>query len=229
MRLEPPGDVGVLVCRVIIRDDMNVQPGRSRLVDLLEKVQPPAVGVGGGVKVRHFARCVVERGEECRGPVAGVVVRGRPDMADPEGEPRLGPFKRLALRLLVAAEHHGLVRGRQVKADNVPELRDEVRIVRHLEGLGQVRFDPAPVPDRAHGVPGDADGSGHAPRGVARASSGRRRGLGYDSLHRPFRNRCRPAPPGFLFEPGEAFRLETGSPFRNGYARCHHLPGGLPL
>lgn len=176
----------MLVGRVVVRDYVDVPPGRRRLVDSFKEVQPLAVGVGGGVKVCHFACGVVERGEKRCGPVARIVMSGRPDVADPEGKPRLGPLKRLALGLLVAAEHHSLLRGRQVKAGNIPELRGEVRIVRHLEGLGQVRFDLVPVPDRAHGVLGDANGSGHAPCGVARASGGRRCGLGYDPFHRPF-------------------------------------------
>lgn len=60
------------------------------------------------VIVDNPPREVVERGKKRRGPVSRVVVRLRADVADAQGKPWLRAFERLALRLLVAAEHDRL-------------------------------------------------------------------------------------------------------------------------
>ena len=73
--------------------------------------------------------------------MANVVVGGGLDMADAQGQTGLGTFQRLALRLLIAAQHQRLLRWVEIQADDVPELFLEMRIVRQLEGAGQMRFD----------------------------------------------------------------------------------------
>ena len=57
-----------------------------------------------------------------------------PVVADARIVPRISQ----ALRLLVHADHHGVLRGTQVQADDVADLRPELRVGEELEALGAV-------------------------------------------------------------------------------------------
>ena len=60
---------------------------------------------------------------------------------------RLGAVEGLDLALLVDTEHQRAIRRRHVKADNVADLVDEVRITGEFEGLGPVRLQAEGAPD----------------------------------------------------------------------------------
>lgn len=122
----------------------------------------------------------------------------RPDVPDAKRQPRLSALKRLALRLLVAAEDDGLLGRVQVEADDIPELRHELWILRHLERPGQMRLDVVPVPDRANGVLRNAYKCGHCTRAVPRVPRRRPCRFGYYAFAGLLVNPRLPAPPGLV-------------------------------
>jgi hypothetical protein len=63
----------------------------------------------------------------------------------------LGALERLHLGLLADAQHDGLLGRRQVQADDVPHLLDEVRVGGQLERVGPMRLEVERPPDAADG------------------------------------------------------------------------------
>jgi hypothetical protein len=84
----------------------------------------------------------VERGEQRRRPVPDVVVAVPLRLAGPHREHRLGAVVCLYLGRFVDAKHHNTLGRRQIQADDVAHLGDEIGISRELERLLAVRFQP---------------------------------------------------------------------------------------
>ncbi len=89
--------------------------------------------------------------------MADIVVGPGADMADAQGQVRLGPFQRLALALLVAAKHQRLVRRIEIEADHVPELGLEVRVAGQFESADQMGLDLIRRPNPLHACRRDPD------------------------------------------------------------------------
>ena len=77
---------------------------------------------------------------------------------------RLGAIERLALGLLVEAEHHRPLGRVHVEPDDVDELRLEVRVGRDLERVDLPRLELMIPPDPRHGVLADPVPRRHQPR-----------------------------------------------------------------
>ena len=105
-----------------------------------------------------------------RGAVALVVMGHRPAPTRLHRQRRLGAIERLALGLLVEAEHHRPLRRVQVQPDDVDELRLEVRVVRDLERVDLPRLELMVPPDPRHGVLADPVAGRHQPRRPMRRS-----------------------------------------------------------
>jgi len=99
----------------------------------------------------HLTGGDIQRGDEVEGAVANVVMRLSFRLPDVHREDRLRPLKRLDLRLLVEREHHGIRRRSHIQPDDVAHLFDELRVRRHLERVGEVRFETTRPPDAADG------------------------------------------------------------------------------
>ena len=226
---KPLCDVGMLMGRVVVGDDVDVEPGWRLLVDLLEEVEPFDVGVGLGITLKDIPRGIVEGGEQRCRSMARIVMRERLDVSDSQRKPRLSPLQCLTLRLLVAAEHDRLFRGREIQADDIPELGEKVRIIRNLERARQVGFDFVAVPNCAYRVLGNPDGAGHASRRVARAPRRRRGRLGDDALHGLRRNPRLSSTTGFLIQPHEPFIAVAIHPLLNRHAGRAQRLGCLAL
>ena len=84
-----------------------------------------AVGHGAG---RDLQGC-----EQCRGPVALVVVGGLLRQAGPDREDRLGAVERLDLGLLVHAQHDRVARRVQVQTDDIADLGLKLGVGGELE------------------------------------------------------------------------------------------------
>ena len=82
----------------------------------------------------------VERGEQRRRAVTYVVVGDAFDIAEAHRQHGLGALERLALTLLVDAQHQRMIGRVEVQPDDVADLLDEERIVRQLEALRAVRL-----------------------------------------------------------------------------------------
>ena len=98
----------------------------------------------------HLPGREVQGGVQARGAVSFVVVRGALGGAGEHWQDRPGAIKRLDLRLLIDCQDHGPLGRVQVQADDVTDLRDELRIARELPFLMQVRLEPERCPDVVH-------------------------------------------------------------------------------
>src|SRR5262249_7836289 len=148
---QPSFDFGVLVSGVIVGDEMDVESGRRLVIDGLEKGQPLLVAVTLGDAGDQFTVEVVQRGEQGERPVAEVVVGLGLDVADPQGQTRLGALERLALRFLIAAEDQSFLRRIEIEPDHIPELLLKLLVLGQLEGARQMRLDVVGRPQALDG------------------------------------------------------------------------------
>jgi hypothetical protein len=82
--------------------------------------------------------------------MALVIMRHGAGAALLHGQSRLGAIEGLDLALLIDAQHQRLVGRVEIEPDDVLNFFRELRIVRQLEGLGQVRFELVRGPDALH-------------------------------------------------------------------------------
>ena len=160
-----PGDpalhLGMLVGGVVVDDQMQGEVARRVLVELLEEPQPVLVSVAWRGLAEDLAVEIGQRREQGDGAVAGIVVGAGAHVADAERQAGLRALQRLALALLVAAQDQRLVGRLEVEADHVPELGLELRVVRQLEGPGEMRLDRVGGPQPLHRRLRHACGLGH--------------------------------------------------------------------
>ncbi len=153
----------MLVGRIIIHNQMQVQLGRGLSVDLLEETNKLLMPVAGHAVANHLAIQHAERGEQGRGPVALVVVGHRPATPLLHRQTGLGPVQSLDLALLVDAQHQGPVGRVEIETDHIPELLQKVLVSAQLEGLDQMRPEVVLFPDALNCHAADPLGPGHAP------------------------------------------------------------------
>ena len=174
MAQQPALDLGGLVGRDVVDDEMDVEVVGHRAIDQVQ--EPPELD--GPVALGHVGDDVprghVERGVEVGGAVAHVVVGASFGEPRAKREHRRGAVEGLDLGLLVDAEHEGGIGRVDVEPDDVAHLVDEERVGRELEGVDQVGFEPEGPPDPADRRLAHPRRLGHGPRrpvgGVDRAS-----------------------------------------------------------
>ena len=105
--------------------------------------------------------------------MALVVVGDALDIAEAHRQHRLGALQRLALALLVHADHQRVVRRAQVQADHVAQLLDEERIGGQLEALGAMRLQAEQLEVALHAGLGDTGLGGHRAHAPVRRAIGR--------------------------------------------------------
>src|ERR1700726_3647720 len=138
---EPRFDLGCLVGRVVIHDDMDIEPFRNLGIDLFEELQeldrPVTLVAFADDKPRGDIECGKQRGRT----MPYIAVRATFRYARHHRQDRLLAIKCLDLAFLIDAEEKGSVRRGQVKwADDITYLVDEQRIARQLEYLVTVRL-----------------------------------------------------------------------------------------
>ena len=109
--LEPGPDLGVLVGRVVVDDQMQIEQFRGVAVDGAQKAQKLLMAMAAHAFADHLAGGDVERGEQGRRPMALVVVGHRAGAALLQRQSRLGAVERLDLALLVDRKHSALSGG----------------------------------------------------------------------------------------------------------------------
>ena len=77
----------------------------------------------------------VQRGEECGGAIAHIVMSPRATAPTLHGQSRLRTIQGLNLALFINAQHHRMLGRVQVNPHNIQQLRHELRVSRELEGL----------------------------------------------------------------------------------------------
>ena len=108
---EPSLDSGMLVCGVIVADDVDLFIRSDGGIDFLQEGQPFVMTMPLRRMCQHFAAQVVQCGKESHRPVPVVIMGAGADMAFSEGQAGLGALESLALALLVTAQNHGVLRG----------------------------------------------------------------------------------------------------------------------
>src|SRR5258706_5137271 len=112
---------------------------------------------------KNFALQIVQGGKQRQCAVAIVIVRARGHVPLAQGKTRLASFQRLALAFLITTQHDGLLRRRQIQADNVPELLLELPVVGQFERASLVRLQIVAEPQLLNPTLGNTRLLGHAP------------------------------------------------------------------
>ena len=141
-RSQPLPDLGVLVRRIVVQHEVDVQLRRHLPVDQPQERQELLVTVPLPALPEHLSSGDVQGGEQRRRAVPDVVVGVAFGVAEAHRQRRLGAIERLNLRLLVHAQDHRVVGRVEVQPDDVAHFLDEERIGGQLEGLRQMRLDP---------------------------------------------------------------------------------------
>lgn len=123
----------MLVRRVVIHDQMQLEVFGSFLVDFLEERQPLLMAVLALDATDQFALEIIQRREQRDRAVASVIMGFCLDMTAPQRQPGLGALQGLNLTFFVAAEHQRLVWRGQIQPDDIPEFFLELRVVRTLK------------------------------------------------------------------------------------------------
>src|SRR6516165_7819439 len=158
-----------------------------------------------------------------------VVMRARLDVADPERQARLGPLQRLALRLLIAAQHQRFVRRVEIEADHIPELGLKLFVVGQFEGPRQVRLDVVGRPQTLHARLRNAGRARHRSAAPTPQGGRRRHRLVQHHAHRRRRQRRFAAAPRRVVQSGKTLRQKALTPVV--HRRPRHAEAGrdLPL
>src|SRR5271165_4030124 len=176
-----PGEVlldgGMFMGGVVVQNDVDVLAQRNFAVDLLEKLQPLAVGVCWGGVSYDFALQIVQRGKKGHRAVAIVIVGLGADMPFAQRQSRLAALKSLDLAFLVTTKHHSPLGRIEVETDDIPKLRLKVRIAGKLKNPRQVRLDFVLTPDPLHGRLGDSQLASHRAASPSGPTLRRSRGL----------------------------------------------------
>ena len=133
MRGQPAPDPGVLVSGVVVDDQMDIQVLRDVRNEMFQEIEILLVAMPLLAFCEDLAGSDFQRGKEGQGAVPDVVVSHPLHVAQAHRQNGLRPVQLLYLALLVDAEDHGLLRGVQIQAEDVPDLLDEKRIGRDLE------------------------------------------------------------------------------------------------
>lgn len=133
---DPRDDDGVLVGGVVVDDEVEGQLRRRLTVEFLKEGEPFDMRVLRCGRAQDLPVEVVQGGKQRDRAVADVVVGAGADMAQAQGQTRLRPFQCLTLALLVAAQHQRPVRRIEIKTDDIPGLRLEIRIAGQFERPG---------------------------------------------------------------------------------------------
>lgn len=172
-RGQPGLDLGVAVGGVVVADAVNVQLSRHGLVDLAQEGQellmPMSRLAGRQYRTVEHIQC----GKQCGRAVTLVVVSDALDVAEAHRQHRLSTLQRLALALLVHADHQRVVRRAEVQANHVAQLLDEERVVGQLEAFGAMRLQAEQLEVPSHAGLGDARLGGHCAHAPMRRAIGR--------------------------------------------------------
>ena len=97
MTLEPGGDFGVLVGRVVVANDVKLELGSDLLIDLTQEGQPLLMAMAWGGMSKHLAGKVVQGGKEGHRPMPIVVVGLGANVSLAQRQSGLGAFEGLTL------------------------------------------------------------------------------------------------------------------------------------
>src|SRR5713101_5613436 len=150
MPLKPSLHLGVLVCGIVVGDQVQVQPLWGVVVDSAQEFKPFLVAVALHALPNNAAGGDIEGGKQRRRSIAFVVVGHSPGPTLLHWQAGLRAIERLDLALLVDREYQGFVRRIEIKANDILDLLDETFVVRQLKGLDQMRLQAVRIPNALH-------------------------------------------------------------------------------
>src|SRR6476620_7189725 len=95
--LEPAGNLGVLVGRIVVANDVKLELGSDLLIDLAQEGQPLLMAMARSGVGKYLAGKVVQGGKEGHRSMAIVVVGLGANVSLAQRQARLGAFEGLAL------------------------------------------------------------------------------------------------------------------------------------
>ena len=119
---------------------MNVEIGRHGLLDLREEVAEFDRTVTLVAAADDPAGGNVQGGEQGGRAVPRVIMAAPLGLPRSHRQQRLGAIERLDLRLLIDAQHQGMVGRIELEPDDVAHLGDKQRVSGQLESLQAVRL-----------------------------------------------------------------------------------------
>ena len=150
MPRQPAPDLGVLVRRGVIDDEVQVLVGWRDVIDDAQEFQPLLVPVSVIAHADDRAIERVERREQRRRAVPFVVVRHRAAAPPLQRQPRLRAIERLDLTLLIHAQDERVLGRIEIQPNDRLDLLGERRIATDLERAREMRLQAVPVPDAAN-------------------------------------------------------------------------------
>ena len=154
--VEPLANLGVLVSGIVVEDDVDGLAGGHPCFDQIKKANEFLVAMPLHVAADHGPVEHVERRKERGGAVALVIMGHGPGSPFLERQAGLGSVEGLDLALLVERQDDRVGGRRDIKADDVAELVDELRIIGKLELPNAVRLEAVGAPDPVNRTGADA-------------------------------------------------------------------------
>lgn len=108
---QPAFHLGVLMRRIIVHYQMDIQVFGNVGIHLLEELEVFLVSVVGFALGENLSASNVEGRKEGGGPVADIIVGDSFHVTQPHQKNRLGTIQRLNLAFFVDAQNDGLIRG----------------------------------------------------------------------------------------------------------------------
>ena len=159
--LEPLADLGMLVGGVVVEDYVDRLAGGHPRFDQIEKADEFLVAMPLHVAADYGPVEHIERRKERGRPVALIVVRHSSGPSLLERQAGLGSVEGLDLAFLVERQDDRVGGRRDIKADDVAELVDELRIIGKLELPNAVRLEAMGAPDPVNRTGADPRFAGH--------------------------------------------------------------------
>ena len=144
---EPVADQQRLVGGVVVHDQMDVEPLGHVGFDLVEELAELGGAVACEALADHLPGCDVEGGEQRGRAMALVVMAHTRRLAWPHRQHGLAAVEGLDLRLLIDAQHDGVLGRGDIETDDIAHLGDELGIGRQLERLQPVWLQAESPPD----------------------------------------------------------------------------------
>ena len=228
---QPSLYLGVLVCRVIVDDQVHLEFFRDVIIYVVEKLEELLVAVPALALRHNLAGGDVQGGKQRRGAVPEVIVGYPFHVSQPHGQKRLGTFQRLRLALLVDTKHDRRIRRVQIQSDNVVHFLGEEGIGGQLEVLLPVGRNAQGGPDALHLGFGylrfGSDGPAR-PMGAAIGWFGGER-LAYQGGDVFGDNAARSARPAFIVEPHQPLLEKAVAPGAHALRTQPHLLCNRPV
>jgi len=119
----------------------------------------------------HFAVENIQSSEQRCGPVTLIVMSERSASPGFHRQSRLSSIQRLDLTLLINAQHESFLGRVHIKANNVPQFVNELRVSAEFESFGEMRFQIVLLPNPSDRSLAESLGFGHRSRTPMRCVS----------------------------------------------------------